>query len=87
MTVMANDESGFTACAEEYAVKVGKTVDELKADGIWPVRCRCRPGTDNPHCGGFFMARGIMDTVDDGNGGTFQAYRSIPLTSAHEVTQ
>jgi hypothetical protein len=73
------DDHGFAECAERYAAEVGKTVAELKVEGIWPRRCRCRPGTDNPHCGAFLM---VQETKVD-RGGYF-VNEIIHLTSAHE---
>lgn len=76
---MGRMESGFQECAEAYASATGQTLDDLKAAGIVPVRCRCRPDMDNQHCGGFYMRR---EWIAQGYGYSF--LDNERLTSAHE---
>lgn len=54
---MTRMEDGFQQCAEAYAARVEKTVEQLQKEGIFPRRCRCRPENSSPHCGGFYMIK------------------------------
>lgn len=76
-------ESGHRVCAEEYALKVGRTVEELRADKITAVKCRCRPFDNAPHCGGFYVTQETIETVDTGDGREHQVVSWKRLTALH----
>lgn len=73
-------------CAEfeEYALKVGRTCEELRADKVFPVRCRCKPGTSNPHCGGTYIATTTIEKVDIGEGRIVEVQSWKRLTALHD---